>query len=308
MGYWDSSGKWVNDAPSTSGAWSGTTTPEQHGSGLGDNPVDASVKNHPLGSLPNYDTNLEAARRHALAAQAWKPTATAAHAGPVTIDRSFTDPTRTQQLAQLGRYQTMARGGGPSVSDPLTRAALGAALKQASATPRTTGGLGLRASLGAAGMGGGAAAMQGASMKAGEQQQAWGALNNAAFGARGQDLTADIDQAKLSQQIGMANAGMDQSVALGNQNASLAGLANQIAAAQQYGGLVNDAMGADFAYRDHLAGIERYNRSMRDRENELAQQRAAQGVGLVMNVMTAGYGSGAVSSAQQARTANAAKA
>lgn len=291
-GHWGPDGKWVNAPQSGSGAWSGNTTAEQHGAGFGDNPVDASRKNHPLGSLPNYDTNLEEARKLALASQGWKPTATAAHAGPVTIDRSYTDPTRADQLAQLARLQQQAQGGGPSVANPLTRAAMDQALKGAMATPRTTGGLGLRASLGASMAGGGGAAMQGAGMAAGEQQAAWGALNNAAFGARGADLTADVDQAKLSQQIAMANAGMDQSVALGNQNASLAGLADRIASAQQYGGLVNDAVGADLQYRDFLAGIEKYNRAQRDRDNEYKQQQAANAIGTGVSLMTLGAGSG----------------
>lgn len=284
-GYFNERGEWVTTQYDHSGA-TPNVSPARGEGGLGS--TSESDVNYALGQnkqapiqpkekpfLPNYESNLEEARKLALAAQGWKPTATAGVAGPSAISKAETDPMRAQQYAQLARFADQANGGGPSAAAPLTREAMDAAMR-AQMGARATGGLGMRAAIGANAMGGGGAAMQGAAMRAGEQQSAWGALNSAAYGVRGSDIGAATDQAKLDQQIAMANAGMGQSVSLGNQQASLAGLGNQIASAQQYGDVVNQGVGAKLDWKKYeLDGAqlarERAQQSKSDDDKQAAQ-------------------------------------
>lgn len=275
---------WVDDgAP---GSASGNPAADPGGLEFGSK---AKAGQHQWSSIPNSSANKESARLLADAAFGYKPTATAATTGPVTIDRTDSDAARAQQYAALNRLQMQAKGGGPSVANAMTLAGKDAGIRQVMAA-RAPGALGVRAGLGASSALGGQNAMTGAGMASQEQQGAWGALGSAAHGVRSADIGANVDQAKLLQQIAMANAGNEQAVALGNQQSGLQGLLGQIAAAQQYGGLVQDDYMADFGYRDYLAEGGRLARERRDRENAHDQAVAAQGVGTGMSLITMGAG------------------
>lgn len=220
---------WIED-----GAVGGYVDPGSYNGGglvMGSGTVKPGAKANE-GGLSNYYDNMEAARR------LWDDAANpnqmaAAQAGPVSIGRTNELATREQQMALLAQLQGQAAGGGPSVAAGMNREGMDAA---------TRAQMGSRAGW-RAGLAAGAPAMSNvalgsAAMKAGEQQGAWNALGGAAFGVRGADAMAATEEAKLYQQMQLANAGFKQQANISNQNAQLGALANRGASAQQYGGLV----------------------------------------------------------------------
>jgi hypothetical protein len=185
------------------------------------------------GALPHYNANKEAARL-LWADSANQNQMTAAVAAPVSIDRSVEMQSRQRQMAMLAALQGQAAGGGPSVANAMSLEGKDAAIRA------QMGAGGLRSGL-AGGMGAhGANALSTAGARAGEQQAAWGALGNAAYGVRGADIQGDTEAARLAQQMALANAGFGQQASIANQQAQLAAVANRNAAAQQYGGIVQD--------------------------------------------------------------------
>lgn len=220
---------WVEDGAAELGGGSQDMGGIQMGGGTGTGP-NGRVNE---GGLANYYNNLEAARlTHAAAGTPYN--INAAQAGPVSIDRSREMATRSQQMALLDALNTNAAGGGPSAAAGVTLAGQDAATRAMMASK------GLRA-----GMAGGSGmlgqnAMSGAAMKSGEQQGAWGALTNAAYGVRGADIAGATEEAKLQQQIALANAGFKNQATIANQNAALAAMGNKSAAAGMYAGLVGE--------------------------------------------------------------------
>lgn len=233
---------------------------------------------HPLSEIANYEANKQEAKRLAGIAAGWRPTATAGVASAPTFDRTNETAVRAQQKANMDRLARAAWGtGGPTLTTGASRAAIDSTLKAQMGAPRG----GFRNALGAGAQAYGANAINMGAMAADEQQSAWNTLGGAAHGMRSADLAGATDEAKLLQQIALANAGNAQAVSLANQNAEQQGMINAGAAARGYGGLIQDAFSADQEYRAFLEGRERRARAVRDRDNALEQQQAASTIGTV---------------------------
>lgn len=183
------------------------------------------------GGLPDYFANKEAARL------LWNDSANqnqikASQADPVAMNRAAEMAARAKQYEMLGAYNTMAGGGGPSVAGAMTREGM-----DATARAMMGSGGGLRAGLAGGSAMGSDTAFKGAAAKAGEQQNAWSMLTAGAGGVRAADLAGNTEEAKLAQQIALANAGFRQQAGTANQDAQLAALANRAATADLYGRL-----------------------------------------------------------------------
>lgn len=266
---------WSDDGASTPG--SGAASPAgggiQMGGGKGVSLGGVSGYGYALpmdGYMPNYGDNTEAARL--LWLQANEPNAiNAAKAGGVTIDRSATDPVRARQYEMLKALEAHAAGGGPSVANALTKSNLDATTQAAMASRG-----GVRGALAGASPAYGQAAIGGATMRANEQQNAWQALAGAAHGVRGADIAGNVEQAKLNQQIGLANAGFGTQASVANMNASLAGLGNKIGAAGAYGDLVNANTDARLQRRAYNVQGEQFNKKARQMSTDRTNQQYAQ--------------------------------
>jgi hypothetical protein len=202
---------------------------------------------------------------------------TPAQAGQVAWADADAMATRKRQLDLLNSLQTNAQGGGPSVAAAMGREQMDAGIKQAMAA-RGRAGLGVGAASHAA------TALNTAAGRAGEQQQAWGALQNAAFGVRAGDMSSDIEKARMKQQIDLANAGFTQQGTLANQNAGLASVANRLDASKMYGNLANDAVSANTNYRGYEQ--EKYQNYVKRKtaENDKKMREIGTGVGVVSKI------------------------
>jgi hypothetical protein len=293
-GYYNEAGKWVETQYDPHAAPGSNPRPARGEGGLGSNAESdtnyALEQNkqaklapafHPLESVQNNKMNAEEARLLYQAAMGWKPTATATHAAAPTINRSAEGESKAMQMAMLARIAEGARGGGPSVSNALHQGATDDAMRAQMAAGKGGGALANRAVMGAgAGMHSDNAAKFGA-MRAGEQQNAWGSLANAAFGARGADLTGDVDQARLNMQAAMANAGADQAVSFANQRGSLQALQNQTGAASLYGGVSQDQFNAELGFDQMRNAKYRHEAEKRRREEQAEYDKWATGMKVV---------------------------
>jgi hypothetical protein len=299
-GHFDENGKWVQDqydhntapgqgsSPARGEGGLGSTAYSDYAYAMKQNGQTPASQPHQLLTIPNSDYNQAAAKRLYDEAYGANIGITATHAAAPTINRAESDAVKAQQMEMLERIAAASRGGGPSVANAMQQGAMDSAMRAQLAAGRGGGSLANRAVMGAgAGMHADNAAKFGA-MRAGEQQNAWGSLANAAFGVRGADLSGDVDQARLNMQAAMANAGADQSVSLANQRAQQQQNQNILGAAGLNASLYQDAFGADLGYRRHLTEGERLARERRDRANARDQAIAAQGVGTLTNLMTVG--------------------
>lgn len=304
-GYFDAEGRWITTQYDPHAAPGSNTRGADGAGGFGSTAEsDLGMAPKPVSGadIPNYLANKAAAEQLAAEAFGWRPTASAVHAAPVTIDRSAENATNAMQMAQLARMQQAALGNGPSVANALGQSGYDATLKAQMAAGKGGGALGLRGVVGAGGAMHGDNAAKFAAMRAGEQQSGYGALAGAAFGTRGASLAGDIDQAKLSQQLAMTNAGADQAVALANQRAQMQAFGNQLGAAQTYGNLVQDAFGADVGYRDFLNKHSMLEQSKRDRKNQQTAAQVGQGISTASSVATLGMGSAGKSDPNAVKT------
>jgi hypothetical protein len=250
-------------AGGTTGGTVGTSGSDMTGINLGGNNPN-QIPQH----LPGYQQNAESARLLWLDAHN-KNQMTPAQAGQVAWGDADAMATRKRQLDLLNSLQTNAQGGGPSVAAAMGREQMDAGIKQAMAA-RGRAGLGVGAASHAA------TALNTAAGRAGEQQQAWGALQNAAFGVRAGDMSSDIEKARMKQQIDLANAGFRQQGTLANQNAGLASVANRLDASKMYGNLANDAVSANTNYagleKEILQGHQKRGNAIHDKKQREAAE------------------------------------
>jgi hypothetical protein len=260
-------------AGGTTGGTAGTSGSDMTGLNLGGNNPN-QIPQH----LNGYQQNAESARLLWNDAQN-KNQMTPAQAGQVAWGDADAMAVRKRQLDLLNSLQTNAQGGGPSVAAAMGREQMDAGIKQAMAARG-----GLRAGLGVGAASHAATALNTAAGRAGEQQQAWGALQNAAFGVRAGDMSSDIEKARMNQQIDLANAGFTQQGTLANQNAGLASVANRLDASKMYGNLANDAVSANTNY----AGLEQEKlqayTKRKTAENDKKMREIGTGVGVVSKI------------------------
>lgn len=146
--------------------------------------------------------------------------ARAAQAGQTFMDLDQANAARAQQTALVGQLQRQASGQGPSVAQEQLRQATGANINQQLAAAKSMHGNARLAALRQAGWQGAAiqqqANSQATALRAAEIAQAQGALGNVLATQRGQDVTGAAQQAALTQQTNLANAGYTQGANLAN--------------------------------------------------------------------------------------------
>jgi hypothetical protein len=275
MGYWDSEGKWVNDPDNHAQGFTLPGDPDPTGTG--------KPAPHSLATIPNSGANMAEAKRLYNVADNWKPTGQAATAEAPTWNTAHEIAARNAERAQLARLAFASQGGGPSIATHADAGARDAVIKQQMAAGGGSA-LANRAVLGAGANLHGTNAINYGAGKAGEQQAAWRALTNAAFGSRGADIASAADQAMLAQKMGLVNAGNQQAVSLANMTAEQKAQMNALAAAQAYGGLAQDSWSADQGYRAFLADRDNRARKVRDESNRVEQEMAAGTIGTVAQV------------------------
>jgi hypothetical protein len=224
--------------------------------------------------LPNYYKNLAAIG--ALEHKAnYQNQMTPAQAAAVKMNRASELETRRRQLALLSGLEQNAAGNGPSVANALNREQTDAGIRAAMAS-----GGGVMGALGTGSKANLQTALGTADMRAQEQQQAWGALQNAAYGVRGADITGDVEEARLRQQWELANAGFRQQGTLANQNASLASVANRLDAARMQGAHAQSGVASSIDWRGLSSEKERLG--LRRSQAQEDKTAAAVGTGVQM--------------------------
>jgi hypothetical protein len=215
------------------------------------------------------------------AANTWAPTATAAQAAATTVGRSDLEP-RGYQSNLASNLEAISKGYGGGVAESAARAGMnsGMAANNALAATRQVPG-GAASALRNVGNTNDAMAASGenriAAIRAQEQLAAQGALGQTLGGMRQQDFGVSAEQARLSAQLGLANAGFNQQTGLANQQAWQQGYGLKQQALGNQMGFDQSAFNNTMA-RDRLtAGVEGWKDDIRTaaEEREAAQTGAA---------------------------------
>jgi hypothetical protein len=244
-------------------------------------------KNSVIGPELEAGLQQDAARKRlglaAGAANTWAPTATAAQSAATTVGRSDLEP-RGYQSNLASNLEAISKGYGGGVAESAARAGMnsGMAANNALAATRQVPG-GAASAMRNAGNTNDAMAAGGenriAAIRAQEQLAAQGALGQTLGGMRQQDFGMSAEQARLSAQLGLANAGFNQQTGLANQTAWQQGYGLKQQALGNQMGFDNATFQNNMASRRQDAGIEGWKNDLQTarEERQAAQTGAAIG-------------------------------